>query len=75
MGNLSRARRKGRQGGGALCGSIKNEDIAKPTNKFDGGGGELDIHTESPTVEKLKRVVRNLKNGKVPGIDQITAEL
>ena len=37
--------------------------------------GELDIDTEPPTEKEIKRVVQTLKNGKAPGIDQITAEL
>ena len=36
---------------------------------------ELDIDTGLPTKEEFKRAVQTLKNGKAPGIDQITAEL
>ena len=36
---------------------------------------ELDIDTELPTEEELKRAVRTLKNGRAPGIGQITREL
>ena len=36
---------------------------------------ELDIDTGLPTEEEFKRAVQTLKNGKAPGIDQITAEL
>ena len=37
--------------------------------------GELDIDTEPPTEEEIKRVEQTLKNGKAPGIDQLAAEL
>ena len=36
---------------------------------------ELDINTEPPTEEEIRKVVQALKNGKAPGSDQITAEL
>ena len=36
---------------------------------------ELDIDMEPPTEEEIKKAVQALKNGKAPGIDQITAEL
>ena len=36
---------------------------------------ELDIDTEPPTEEEIKRAVQTLKIGKAPGIDQIIAEL
>ena len=39
------------------------------------GEGERDIDTEPPIEKEIKRVVQTLKNGKAPGIDQITAEL
>ena len=37
--------------------------------------GELDIDTEPPTEEEIKRVVQTIKNGKASGINDITAEL
>ena len=36
---------------------------------------ELDIDMEPPTEEEIRKAVQALKNGKAPGIDQITAEL
>ena len=36
---------------------------------------ELDIDTERPTEEEIRKVVQARKNGKAPGIDQTIAEL
>ena len=35
----------------------------------------LDIDTEPPSVEKVKRAIKALKEGKTPGIDQVYAEM
>ena len=55
---------------------VLNEE-APPNSPTDEeiGKGELDMDTEQPVEEEIKRVVQTLKNGKAPGIDQITAEL
>ena len=36
---------------------------------------ELDIDDSPPTYEEVRTVLRELKNGKAPGVDNITAEL
>ena len=35
----------------------------------------LDIDTEPPSVEEVKRAIKALKDGKTPGIDQVYAEM
>ena len=35
----------------------------------------LDIDTDPPNVEEVKRAIKALKDGKSPGIDQIYAEM
>ncbi|KAI4901974.1 hypothetical protein NFI96_006075 [Prochilodus magdalenae] len=36
---------------------------------------ELDIQVEAPTIQEIKRAVKDLRNGKASGADQITAEM
>ena len=36
---------------------------------------DLDISTEQPTEEEIIAAIRNLKNGKAPGLDRHNAEL
>lgn len=54
---------------------LNREGLPNPLTDEEMGEEELDIDTEPPTEEEIKRVVQTLKNGKAPGIDQITAEL
>ena len=56
-------------------GVLNREAPPNPPTDEEVGEGELDIDTEPPTEKEIKRVVQTLKNGKAPGIDQITAEL
>ena len=35
----------------------------------------IDINTSEPSYEEVRNAIRNLKSGKAPGIDSITAEL
>ena len=56
-----------------LGGTTKPDEMDEEDEEI--GEGELDINTEPLTEEEIKRVVHTLKNGKAPGIDQITAEL
>lgn len=54
---------------------LNREGLPNSLTDVEMGEEELDIDTEPPTEEEIKRVVQTLKNGKAPGIDQITAEL
>lgn len=54
---------------------LNREGLPNPLTDEEMGEEELDIDTEPPTEEEIKRVVQTLKNGKAPGINQITAEL
>ena len=54
---------------------MNREVPPNPPTDEEVGEGELDIDTEPPKEEEIKRVVQTLKNGKAPGVDQITAEL
>ena len=35
----------------------------------------LPIKTEPPTIDEVRSIIKDLKNGKAPGIDNITSEL
>ena len=35
----------------------------------------LPINTEPPTIDEVRSIIKDLKNGKAPGIDNITSEL
>ena len=47
----------------------ETEAIITPSSNF------LDIDTDPPNVEEVKRAIMALKDGKTPGIDQIYAEM
>ena len=46
-----------------------------PPQASEGEMEELDIHTEAPTIQEIQKALKTLRNGKAPGIDQITAEM
>ena len=56
-------------------GVLNREAPPNPPTDEEVGEGELDIDTERQLEKGIKRVVQTLKNGKAPGIDQITADL
>ena len=56
-------------------GVLNREALPNILTDKEMGEWELEIGTEPPTEEEIKRVVQTLKHGKGPGIDQITAEL
>ena len=56
-------------------GVLIREAQPNPSTDEEVGEGEMDIDTKPPTEKGIKKVVQTLKNGKAPGIDQITAEL
>ena len=54
---------------------LNREAPSSPPTDEEMGEEELDIDMEPPTEEEIMKAVQALKNGKAPGIDQITAEL
>lgn len=56
-------------------GFLNREAPPNPPTDEEVEEGELDIDTEPPTEEEIKRVVQTIKNGKASGINEITAEV
>ena len=46
-----------------------------PVTEGDDEREELDLSVEAPSMEEIKKAVKALKNGKAPGVDQVTAEM
>ena len=56
-------------------GEPPNPVTEEEDNGFDFSDVISEIGTEEPTKEEVKSAIRDLKNGKTPGIDSITAEM
>jgi len=54
---------------------LNRDPPEQPPEEDDEEFEELDISTEPPSLLEIQRAVKQLKNGKAPGVDQITSEM
>lgn len=54
---------------------LNREAPDQPPEEGEDKPDELDIDVEAPNLEEIQKAVNSLKNGKAPGVDQVTAEM
>jgi len=54
---------------------LNREQIHEPITEEEAEGEELDIPTEPPTQAEIRKALRHMRNGKSPGVDQISPEM
>ena len=57
------------------CEVLNRPDPSEPAEIDNNQIEELDIDVTPPTKEEIRLALRNIKNRKAPGIDNISAEL
>ena len=54
---------------------LNRPDQIEPAEILTEGAVEIEIETGPPTKDEIRRALKEMKNGKAPGVDNITAEI
>ena len=57
------------------CESVLNREPQKDSVIIESAMFDLDINTQPPTLNEIKKAIENIKHGKAAGNDQVTTEM